>query len=158
MRETRPQSASLEYFYLHLLFHRPRLGDLLQKLLNSLTSLNDVSDRLLDLQELFKGEIGDHLPVAVDFEVVRVAGDDFDEEEVGGAGWWREGGKGQPREMRGEWEGGQKRTSAEVRNTVAAEEEGGLVREVTVWAGGATLVVSEATVDEGVGQLARTWR
>lgn len=50
------------------------------------------------------------------------------------------------------------RTGAEIRNAITAEEKGGLVGKITVWAGGATLVVSEATVGmrEVVSRLERS--
>lgn len=75
------------YLHLRLLISNYLPIDaLLQKLLNSLPSLNNISDSLLDLQELLKGEVRDLLSVAVHFEVVRVTWDDLDEKEVGGAG------------------------------------------------------------------------
>lgn len=67
------------------------LSLLLQQLLDGSATLDDIGHRVLDLQELLEGEVRDLLAVAMHLEVVRVPGDDFDEEEIGGTGWSREG-------------------------------------------------------------------
>ena len=54
-----------------------------------------------------------------------------------------------------------RRTGAEIRNAIAAEEEGGLVRQIAVRSGGARLVVSETAAkdeDPASGRERRTER